>query len=375
MDATADDLEVAILCPGEVHGASPERGMPAAGRRSSRRLRRRPIRRIWLAAMMALPFSAVVHAEDARAMAIRDLIASTYGFKPSRLDASEQAVRAKKMDAFWNAVKGDPGVALPVLREALAAPAADPYFVFDGCNLLLTLDASPAAKKFQISCYARTDLQEIDLRSWVMTLARLATEGYDTSAAAESWLKDPGNRYVVPEHAFEADFQAGALFLYGSMDEAFATPALARIVGDAKHPGRLAAFQVLLSQATPMAIGIIRALAPATLPEKAREALAGMFTSPPILVPRDPPRMARKEFLDAFRAIVDHDSWDAFARVKTSDPDGEVDAVAVLKPEDLPLVRQVRRLRIARGHQHALEDFDSFTLILITLSWIKEWTR
>jgi hypothetical protein len=186
---------------------------------------------------------------------------------------------------------------------------------------------------------------------------------------------DPGNRYYVPEHVFEASFQIGALFLYGSMDERYATPALAKIARDDKHPGRLAAFWVLMSQATPEAIQILRSLPAATLPDDAQRALARLFTAPPILTPREKPRMGRQEFLDAFRAIVDQDSWGAFDHVKESDPDGEVDAVAVLKAEDIPLVRQVRRLRISRGHQHAIEDFDSFTSIVLTLVWSKEWSR
>jgi hypothetical protein len=40
--------------------------------------------------------------------------------------------------------------------------------------------------------------------------------------------------------------------------------------------------------------------------------------------------------------------------------------VAVLKPEDLPLVRRVRRKFISAANPHATEYYDSFTKILLT---------
>ena len=56
-------------------------------------------------------------------------------------------------------------------------------------------------------------------------------------------------------------------------------------------------------------------------------------------------------------------------------PDGERDVVAVLKPEDLPLVRKVRRLIISGGNQHSIEYYNSFSKILMTLVWKPELVR
>jgi len=50
-------------------------------------------------------------------------------------------------------------------------------------------------------------------------------------------------------------------------------------------------------------------------------------------------------------------------------PDGEVDAVATLQAEDIPLVRRARRASISRCNQHALSDHASFTKILWALVW------
>ena len=58
-----------------------------------------------------------------------------------------------------------------------------------------------------------------------------------------------------------------------------------------------------------------------------------------------------------------------FAELVTAVPDVERDVVAVLKQEDLPLVRKVRRKIIASANQHAIEFYDSFTAILMTMTW------
>lgn len=306
---------------------------------------------------------------------LRDRIKNTYDFKPSSLSTEQSAQKSKAMDAIWDAVKADPKGTLPILRAALADPAADPFFCFDGSNLLLEHDASSAAKMLQIASYARSDLHEIALREWVMTMAKRGTEGFDTTAAACRWLEDPKFSYTVPEHAFTVTANEGALFLYGSMDETFATPALAKIAADVHHPGRESAFWVLMNQATPEAVLAVKHISPDGLSDPAKTALSSLFASFPVLTPRSEPQMSRQQFLDAFHAIVDKDAWELFDKIKEEDEDGEVDAVAVLKNEDIPLVRMVRRLRISRGHQHAIEDYDSFTSILMTMIWKPEWPK
>ena len=69
------------------------------------------------------------------------------------------------------------------------------------------------------------------------------------------------------------------------------------------------------------------------------------------------------------------DNWEPFAALAREVPDGEEDVVAVLKPEDLPLVRTVRRKRIAHANQHAASYYVSFTRILMTMISKPETTK
>ena len=99
-----------------------------------------------------------------------------------------------------------------------------------------------------------------------------------------------------------------------------------------------------------------------------------MLSSPELIKPRRKPKTSREEFLKAFQGIVSG-SWSKFFNLVSEVPDGEKDAVAVLKPEDISLVRKVRRLVIANANPHAIEFYNSFTNILMTMVWKPELVK
>jgi len=92
------------------------------------------------------------------------------------------------------------------------------------------------------------------------------------------------------------------------------------------------------------------------------------------LKPRAHPKLTREEQLIAFQGIIDGD-YSAFREMVMKAPDGEVDAIAALHPEDIPLVRLARRASISRCNQHALSDYASFTKILWALTWKPELVK
>lgn len=299
---------------------------------------------------------------------------STYNFKPSSLTAAEQTAKSEAMDRFWEMVKKGSAKMLPCLRKSLDDPNADSWFRFDGSNLLVSLDPSEASKAALIRNYTAADLDDVDLRLWVSTLARLGAEGFDVSAAGARWLSYPKAHYYLPEHAYEVKAFDGALFLFGSMDEAQATPALIKIVSQPNHPGREYALKILMAQATPEALRALKQLDATTLSGKAASDLRSFLAKPKMFEPRAKPKTTRAEFLAAFEKLLNNDS-SYFMDLVEKVPDGERDVVATMKPEDLPLIRKVRRRFIAAGNQHVIEFYDSFTEILMTLVWKPELTR
>lgn len=272
-------------------------------------------------------------------------------------------------------LKSNKNELLPCLRLALDDPKTDAWFRFDGSNLLVSLDPSEASKKLQINNYIAANLEDVDLRVWIGTLARLGVEGFDISRAGERWLTDPKAVYYLPEHgALKVDKFLGAIFLYGSMDESQATPALLKIAHAAEHPGREHAISLLLMQATPEAIEGLKEIDQTKLSPVAKSTLRKHLTNPILFEARAKPKTTREQFLKAFNdAIAGH--WNSFLELVSEVPDGEKDVVAVLKAEDLPVVRKVRRLMIARATPEAAEYYVSFTQILMTMIWRPEMAK
>jgi hypothetical protein len=273
------------------------------------------------------------------------------------------------MDRFWETVKGNREALLPCLRAALADASANNFFSFDGSNLLVSLDPSHESKLTLIHASALVDLGDVDLRVWMSQLVRLGVEGFDLSEPADKWLRDPKAVYFLPEHGgYKVTTDNGAMFLYGSMEEAQATPALLKIVLDKKHPGRETALFALMNQATPESLRALKQLNPAEFSGDARSSLQALLTRPQLFAPRAKPRTSRQQFLTAFEALVKGNPR-PFIALTVEVPDGEKDVVAVLQPEDLPLIRKVRRTIIAGGNQHSIEYYNSFSTILMTLVW------
>jgi hypothetical protein len=258
---------------------------------------------------------------------------------------------------------------LPCLRAALADPNADAWFRFDGGNLLMSLDPSAESKSIVIRSHVMVDLADVDLRVWTSRLATLGAQGFDVTEAADKWLRYPGAYYFLPEHGgYKVGADIGAMVLYGSMDEAHATPALRKIVSDKTHPGREIALWALMNQATPESLEALRQINAREFSARTQKSLKALLTSPQLLEPRAKPKTTRQEFVTGFEKLLEGD-WQPFLHLVSAEPDGEKDVVAVLKPEDLPLVRKVRRRIIANGNPHAIEFYNSFTTILMTFIW------
>lgn len=301
------------------------------------------------------------------------LIDTTYGFKPSKLKSGEQNAKSAQMDAFWNKVKADQKVLVPCLRAAITSGKADPFFRFDASNLLITLDQSEETKKILIQSYADVDFADIDLRYWMPYIARYGYEGLDTSAAAEAWLRYPDPGYYLPQHgAVKLDKETGALIAYGSMDEAIATPALAKIATLADHPGRETAVRLLMQQATPESFSELKKVDAEGLSPRSAADLKALLTKPVLLAKREgAPKITRPKFLDACQQLI-AGKPDLFIEMTSDSPDGERDAIAVMKEEDIPVVRKVRRFMLLSANQHSAEWYDSFTKILMAMVWKPE---
>jgi len=296
-------------------------------------------------------------------------IRNTYNFNPARMNESEIKLQSEKLDVFWNKVRQSRATLLPCLRKALKEDTSDGFFAIDGSMLLVDVDPSAASKALQVRKFIEANLDGTDLEYWVKTMARRGVEGFDTSAAGAKWLAYPKAKYNLAMHGgFPVNSFIGAVFIFGSMDEDLAMPALLRIVNNVAHPHRDDALAILMSEATPASFRALKQVNTAGLPAGTDKSIRELLENPNLLKPRARPKLTRDEQLIAFQGIIDGD-YRAFREMVMKAPDGEVDAVATLLPEDIPLLRRARRASISRCNQHALSDYASFTKILWAMTW------
>ncbi|HEY0658203.1 MAG TPA: hypothetical protein VGD05_07000, partial [Pyrinomonadaceae bacterium] len=166
-----------------------------------------------------------------------------------------------------------------------------------------------------------------------------------------------------------------ALIIYGSMDESTATPALAKIASQENHPAHEIAARVLMQQVTPESFKAIRKLSQKGFSDNTRQYINTFLNNPKILTPREgTPKTTRQQYLDAFKELTAGKS-EMFLKLAAEVPDGEKDAVAVLKQEDIPLIRKARRVFAASANPHSAEWYKSFTDILMALTWKPDITK
>lgn len=306
-----------------------------------------------------------------RCTALSQQVEQTYGFRPSQLDADALQKKNEQMDIVWTAVREDPAL-VPCLRAALKQRVSDAWFQFDGSQLLFSIERSHDAKLMLLDALRRVSLDDVDLRTWVELASSLGVDGLDTSDLGKRWLVYSRAEYFLPEHgAYRVDRENGAMFIFDALDERFATPVLAALSKNSQGEEKEIATGLLMSQATPQALQALSEVTVEGLSPRTVDSRKALLQGPSLIEPRSQPRTSRKEFLAAFTAVLAGNE-EPFNRLVAAVPDGERDLVGVAKPEDIELIRKVRRHYIAKATQHAIEYYNQFTQILMTLLWKHE---
>ncbi len=128
---------------------------------------------------------------------------SIYNFKPAKLSDANQTIKSGQLDKFWAKVKSDTTIYLPQLRVELMAPAHNPYFYFDGSELLLSLSKTHHDEQLAADAIAKCSLDDISQREYVRVLNQLAADSINVTNAAVKILHDPKFSFYLPEHAMK----------------------------------------------------------------------------------------------------------------------------------------------------------------------------
>lgn len=293
---------------------------------------------------------------------------SVYGFKPSTLTREQITAKSAKLDEVWKAVRENRRTLQPCLLKELAKRKDDGFFRFNASNLLFDLEPTNEVKQLMIETYAGVDLNDIDPRYWLPYMTRFGYEGFDTTPAAETWLKYPSIQYPLPQHGtLPMTSFKGSLCLYGSVDEKLALRSLIKMT-DSSHPvQRFAGYFFLTELATDEADGFLRKAEVKGLPQEVASMVSGYLKNPRTIEPRiGPAKTSKNEFQAALTALAAGNPM-KFVQLTTEVSDGEKDVVKVMGKEDIPLLRKARRYMSSLATPHSPQWHKSFTDIINTI--------
>ena len=306
---------------------------------------------------------------------VKTMIRETYWFKPTELSAPQKDEASEAMTSFWSYVKGKPDETLDCLREALRDEAANAWFLFDGSSLLVSVDPSRESKATQVRLWSAAPLEDLNLQYWLETLVERGNEDFDVSVAADRWLGYENASYRMVRHGgLKIGPFEGALFLFGSMQEAHATPALARIAGDDSHRGQSTAFRILSYQGTPDSWRALGKLDASKLSRSNRRKIERLRTAPPKLPSEEiEERLTRQQIIRDLRIKLGDEEEVAQTRMMFRDSNWLLNAVNNLKPEDVDLLRRARRRRVRVSSDEAVYEYIVYSRAIQALTWSEEY--
>jgi hypothetical protein len=265
-------------------------------------------------------------------------IRSLYGVQPHALTDEQITAKSKELDKFWDTVKSDLGRYLPLLRQALADPALPPFFYYDGSMLLLTVSSERQDQELALAAIPRCDLRDVQYKSYLFTVFRLAREGLDTSEAAFRILKDPGFRVIIPEHALTLGQDFALIYmLLPTSEDYYVDRAVGRLSAEDDETAHKSILRLLWYTVTEAGDQAITRVAegdrhPAEVRAFAKDLLS---TTERLQRKAKPPK-------ELIKAVADF----------------------VPKGSDFTQIKNIRRSRLSRVTDEALSELDALTWLL-----------
>jgi hypothetical protein len=181
---------------------------------------------------------------------LRAAKSKTYGFHLTQLNETEIDAKSKELDTFWKQVQAAGPTGVTCIRGLLAEEKNDHIFQVDAATMLFPADSSPATRTLIRDSLAQADFQESDPANYLTLAFDLGQAGVDIRPLASKLLLYPNAVIHISEHALDLDADTSALFLYGVMDAAQASEALAKLLDASEPYVRSAAAHLLAEQMT-----------------------------------------------------------------------------------------------------------------------------
>lgn len=324
----------------------------------------------------------------------------TYGFHLAQLDEAQLDAKAKQIDAFWKQVQAAGPEGVSCIRTLLTEEKTDRVFQFDAASMLFPVDPSPETRNLIRDALVQADFQESDPATYLTLALALGQVGVDIRPLAAKLLLYPSAVIHITEHSLDLDSDTAALFLYGSMDPVQASNALIALLNDEKPFVRSAAAHLLAEQMTNESFGALSKWdGLSKIEEDFRRNDIQAIMKYRLQNPADyaHPKFTRQQVLQTVSRLPHtQKEFDQVMATKGAAFDKEMrapkatqqqlaqavadglpiygisdhtafqtSAIATLKPEDFPTVRDARRQSLYNISDEALAEYLAYTQIMI----------
>ncbi len=314
-----------------------------------------------IVALCVIIIAGLAGAEDFDCAELRGLQNETYGFKPSDLDSAQLAAKSLAMDKFWKATLAAKSDGAACLKALLAEKRDDPFFCFDGCALLQSMDKERPTLEMIAKTLAFTDLADLQIPAYVSFALDLAKADINTGVLARKYLEQEHVTAYVHQHAMQLDRLSGGMLLYGSMPSGAADRFLISALRSPQAYARNTAMILLALNMTETSLATLDSLRKAgTMPDSVDAQIKAMKRGM-TFAPSGDPKLTRVECLRYLGKVPAYDS--AFPGV-AGNKDLMESCAMQLRATDISALREARRKSLRSVSDESLFEYYALSLIL-----------
>lgn len=285
-----------------------------------------------------------------------------YGFKPSSLSKDQQTTKAKEMDGFWDLAKKNKDAQV-CLKRMLEQEADNSFFLYDGAQLLLTLDDkhTPSTLEAVGKAVLRADLEDIEIGSYLETVRLLDAKGVETGPHADKYMRAKKVDAFIPTHSLRVPRRVGAVFLYGPMPPDKVDEHLIPFLQSSDEETKSSAIYMLALNMSSRSLAALKGLQ--GLSKRDQEMVDGVLTVREVPV-KPKSKYTRAQILAKLQKFPDLDESD-FAEGEDKEIDNSI--LSTLTPEDLDSLRAARSRGIKGISDESLYRYFDLSRLLLGL--------
>ena len=311
--------------------------------------------------LLSMSFPGLLSGADAICDRLLEAKDSTYGFSPASLSKLEKTAKLPGLDRFWNLAKSDPSHSAACLRAMLEKERHDPFFLFDGSQLLFSLDKSARSAEVVAEALSSVNLDDIQSYDYVELAIEVSKAGADISSAAMNFARSRNVEDFTLSSGARMNREQGIVALFGRLPEDVSVAKGKALYQSGDAVASPYGLLVLALALTPDAVAILKQSGDITsLPAAVRRQINALLSplEPPV---RLPAAYKREQLLAMLKSAPKYANG---LRGPSGNEDFLGSAITGLQAEDAPLVREARRRSLMDASMSSMLQYYAFTHML-----------